>query len=123
MKILIDTHIFYWAVYQSDRLNEKRKALLTSPGSTIYVSSISLAELTIKKSIGKIELDEDTSQAVEELRFEHLNFDAASAMQLMNLPFHHKDPFDRMLIAQSMSQKLSIMSDDSKFADYACKLV
>lgn len=122
MKILIDTHIFLWALAQPDRLEEKQRALLQALYNSIYVSAVTVAELSIKTSIGKLAMDFDPVEMVEKAGFELLDFTARDALLLKDMPFHHKDPFDRMLIAQSLRNDISVMTSDRKFGLYGCKM-
>ena len=123
MKIIIDTHIFLWAISDTSKLSKKQLLALQTLSNSIYVSSISITELMIKSSIGKLHIDFDPIAVAKESGFELLDFPAEDAMALKDLPFHHKDPFDRMLIAQSMVNRFHIMSDDRKFKLYDCKLI
>lgn len=123
MKIIIDTHIFLWAISGSDKLSEKRLHELSTLSNTIYISSISITEIMIKASLGKLEVDFDPVAVAVESGFELLDFSAEDALALKELPFHHRDPFDRMLISQSLNRKIPLMSDDRKFAMYDCKVV
>ncbi len=123
MKIIIDTHIFLWALSDLSRLSERRVMELESQANTIYVSSITIAELMIKASIGKLQIDFDPVDLARQSGFEFLDFSGIDALLLKELPFHHKDPFDRMIIAQSMTNKHPIMTDDKKFKYYNCKLM
>ena len=123
MKILIDTHIFLWMLSWPEKINPKRRYELESPANEIFLSSMSIAELVIKSSLGKIDVSFDPLELAEKMRIEILSFSGADAMALGELPFHHKDPFDRMLIAQAIIRRLYLMSDDSKFVKYKCKLM
>lgn len=123
MKIIIDTHIFLWSLSDPDLIAEEKRNELESLANTIYVSSISIAEIMIKASLGKLDIDFDPIAYTELTGFQSLDFSANDAVLLKDLPFHHKDPFDRMLIAQSIAQKTKIMSDDRKFAMYDCQLI
>ncbi|SMN15298.1 hypothetical protein CRYPA_1367 [uncultured Candidatus Thioglobus sp.] len=78
-----------------------------------------MVELIIKSSIGKLKIDFDIEDAAMKMDIIIVPFDASDAMQLSNLPLHHKDPFDRMIIAQAMSKNYALISDDSKFTLYA----
>ncbi len=91
--------------------------------NTVYLSAISVAELMIKASIGKLEINFDPAAIALETGFQLLDFSAADALLLKTLPFHHKDPFDRMLITQAVTNKYTIMTDDAKFSRYDCKLM
>ncbi len=123
MKIIIDTHIFLWAISEPKKLSKKNKKALETLSNTIYVSSVSITELMIKSSIGKIEINFNPIEIAQQSGFELLDFSAEDALSLKEMPFHHKDPFDRMLISQAMNRKFSLMSDDSKFGEYECRLV
>ena len=123
MRIIIDTHIFLWALSDPKRLSPAQKSLLESTANIIYVSSISIAEIMIKMSLGKLDFDGNLLEAAEQSGFEFLSFSAAAALALGELPYHHKDPFDRMIIAQSIESDYVIMTDDSTFKMYACKLI
>jgi len=123
MKILVDTHIFLWMLSHPERLNEKRRYELESPANEVFLSAMSIAELMIKHSMGKIDIKFDPLEMAKKMRIDILNFSGSEAMLLGKLPLHHKDPFDRMLIAQALENKFSLMSDDSKFLPYDCKTI
>ena len=123
MRIIIDTHIFLWALSNPKRLSPEQRALLESTANIIYVSSISIAEIMIKTSLGKLQFDGNPLKAAQQTGFEFLSFSAEAAFALGELPYHHKDPFDRMLIAQSIESDYVIMTDDNQFKMYACKLI
>lgn len=91
--------------------------------NTVYLSSISVAELMIKKSIEKLEFDFDILGVTADMGVEILAFDGMDVMRLGTLPFHHKDPFDRMIISQAMAKNYHIISDDGKFDLYDCRLI
>lgn len=123
MKILLDTHIFLWAIAEPDKIPANWRAEIETRANHVFVSSISVAEIMIKASIGKIEVDFDPLDIALRSGFEILDFKAEDALLQKDMPFHHKDPFDRMLIAQGMSNHLYIMTDDDKFRFYDCRLV
>ncbi len=123
MKIIIDTHTFLWAISEPDKISPRKRQALETAANIIYVSSISIVELMIKSSLGKLQVNFDPVEIAEQSGFELLDFSAQDAMQLKHMPFHHKDPFDRMLIAQSNARGFALMTDDQKFRLYDCKLV
>lgn len=123
MKIILDTHIFLWALSDPGRISPDNIVEIETLANTIYVSSISIAEIMIKSSLHRLNISFDPIKMVENSGFEFLDFKAKDALLLKEMPFYHKDPFDRMLIAQSIANKYRIMSDDSKFKLYDCKLV
>jgi len=121
MKLLLDTHIYLWALSEPNRLSQKQVIAMEDPTNTVYVSSISITEIAIKASLGKLELVFDPLDAAEKSGFEMLDFSAKDALLLKDLPFHHRDPFDRMLIAQAISRKLIIAIQDSIIGQYDCQ--
>jgi len=123
MNIILDTHVLLWALSDPEKISSEKRREIETRANTIFVSSISIAEIMIKASIGKLKVDFDPIDAVELSGFEFLDFSARDAVLLKDLPFHHRDPFDRMLIAQSMANKYCIMSIDEKFSRYECKLI
>ncbi len=123
MKILVDTHIFLWMLASPEKISRHKRYELESPANEIFLSAISVAELMIKHSIGKIEIRFDPIDMAQKTGLELLDFSSAEAMVLGTLPFHHKDPFDRMLIAQAMVNQFFIMTEDPKFLHYECRLI
>jgi len=114
MNIIIDTHIFLWALSDPLRLTDAKRSALEDLSNTIYVSAVTIAELMIKTSIGKLEINFNPVDMAKESGFTLLDFSAESALLLKDMPFHHRDPFDRMLIAQSLSENYLFMTDDPK---------
>ena len=99
MNILIDTRIFIWLLKTPRKISPEHIAILKSP-LTFFLGSISVAEMMIKSSIGKLEVDYDPVEMVEKSGLKFVDFNAEDAVLLKSLPMHHKDPFDRMLISQ-----------------------
>lgn len=123
MKIIIDTHIFLWALSDPSRIKNRKRAELETLANTVYVSSISIAEIMIKSSIGKLDVNYDPVDMARRSGFELLEFRGQDALLLKEMPFHHKDPFDRMLIAQAIANGYALMTEDSKFSAYNCRLL
>lgn len=123
MNFIIDTHIFLWALSEPNKLSKSQLEYLQAGYNTIYLSAISIAEVAIKASVGKLTIDFDAAEVAERSGFELLDFTAKDALLLKELPFHHKDPFDRMLIVQSLQNGIPVMTNDPKFNRYDCKLV
>ncbi len=123
MKIIIDTHIFLWSLAEVEKIHPKKLKELKALYNTIYVSSVTITEIMIKASIGKLAINFNPVEMVEKSGFQLLDFKGSDALLLKSMPFHHKDPFDRMLIAQSIENNFYIMSDDHKFKLYDCKLI
>ncbi|GAB4022061.1 type II toxin-antitoxin system VapC family toxin [Spirosoma sp. KCTC 42546] len=123
---LIDTHVLLWYIKGEKRLSQPTKELIDSIDNTIYISKASLWEMAIKSSLGKltigISLDKLASY-LEEEGFVVLDFDFSDLLQLHQLPFHHGDPFDRLIIAQALVHQLTIISDDRNFGHYTANLL
>jgi PIN domain nuclease of toxin-antitoxin system len=86
-------------------------------------SAVSIAEISIKVSIGKLTVNSDILEAVDNAGFDLIDFTPKEADVLKNLPFHHKDPFDRMLIAQGIVNDYPVLTDDPKFTLYDCRVL
>jgi len=123
MTIIIDTHVFLWLLNSPSRIKPVHMNYLENTTNQIFLSSMSVAELMIKKSIGKLNFIFDVMEMAENMGIEILDFTGFDALQLETLPFHHKDPFDRMIISQAQSNKFSMISYDRKFSFYACQLI
>ena len=123
MKILIDTHIFLWMLSCPEKLKEIRCYELESPANEVFLSAISIVELMIKSSIGKLNIKFNPLEMAEKMLVDILDFSGTHAVALGKMPFHHKDPFDRMIIAQAITNKLVLMTDDSKFSKYNIKII
>ena len=123
MNILIDTHIFLWALTNPDMLTAEQKKALQYPHNHIYVSAMSITEIIIKASIGKLDVNFDPVAIAKQSGLNLLDYRAEDALFLQKLPLHHKDPFDRMLIAQAKANDMTIMTNDSLFRLYDCELV
>jgi len=106
-----------------EKLNDKRRYELESPANEVLLSAMSIAELMIKASMGKIDIAFDPLEMTRKMKIDVLDFSSDHAMALGKLPFHHKDPFDRMIIVQALVNKFALMSDDSRFFKYDCKII
>jgi PIN domain nuclease of toxin-antitoxin system len=118
MNIIIDTHIFLWILNDPSKIDKTYFQYIKDTNNNIYLSSISMVELIIKASIGKLNIDFNIKEMAEEMGIKIISFNANDALQLSKLPLHHKDPFDRMIIAQTISNHYFLISDDSKFTLY-----
>lgn len=122
MNIIIDTHIFICLLKKPEKLEPEHIQILKSP-HVFFLSSISITEMMIKSSIGKLNINYNPVEMALKSGLKLLDFSAQDANHLKDLPLHHKDPFDRMLIAQSLCQNIPIMTCDTKFKYYECDLV
>ena len=122
MKLLLDTHIFLWCISEPDRIAADQRRRIESLANTVYVSAISVAEIAIKASLGKLTVTFDPNEEIRAAGFEPLHFTGRDAARLQTLPFHHRDPFDRMLISQSLEAHIPIVTQDPAFRLYGCQL-
>lgn len=124
MNLLLDTHAFLWFAgkEQAAKLPQATKALLEDGNNAVFLSIASVWELAIKVSIGKIKLDEPVKQLVE-FHVSHndiklLSVKVGHIAQIEAMPFHHKDPFDRILVAQSKVENFPLVSTDEVLDQY-----
>lgn len=127
MKYLIDTHVFLWFVVDSDALSNEASKLIQNSANQIYVSTASLWEMAIKYSIGKLELPTSYAEFIPHQLFRNdfaiLQIGTPHLHQVAELDFHHKDPFDRLIIAQAISEDIPIITKDHIFDSYAIERV
>lgn len=127
MQFLLDTHSFLWLDNAPARLSERVALLIQDPRNTLYLSLASLWEMQIKLSTGKLQLRLPLSQVVtEQQQINHiqlLSLQPAHIYALAQLHTHHKDPFDRLLIAQALHENLPLVSVDSVFAAYPVQVI
>lgn len=119
MRLLLDTAVLIYAVESPERLSKRASAALRNPGNILELSTISLAEIAIKASVGKLAIsDEIARQALADLDLRTLPYTADHALRLFGLPLHHRDPFDRQIIAQALSEQIPVVSPDQTFRLY-----
>jgi PIN domain nuclease of toxin-antitoxin system len=127
MKVLLDTLVIYRATTDPDALPEPTRALLEDESHALFVSLISAWELTIKSSLGKLSLpapiEEFFPQATRDLLAQQLGLELKAIAKLAQLPPHHADPFDRLLIAQALADECVVVTSDARFADYGVRVV
>lgn len=121
MNLLLDTQVVLWWLSGNARLGTRARELVGRPGNTAWVSAVSVLEIAIKSSVGKLAMNEplaDLPHALERHRFRGLSVSAAHALAVGALPWHHKDPFDRVLIAQARLESLTLLTSDSVLTAY-----
>jgi len=126
VKLLLDTHAFIWMLEAPEKLSERVIQAHNDSTNTLYLSVASLWEIQIKLAIGKLEMDVSLAQIVREQlqghRFQLLDIRAEHVLALEELPRHHGDPFDRLLIAQARVEGLPLVSIDNVFEQYPVEL-
>ena len=127
MNLLLDTHAFLWFIEGNDKLSERAKGLIEDRENDRYLSVGSLWEMAIKVSIGKLDVPLPFTRLVRE----HVRSNAIDILGLRaphldiqrSLPFHHRDPFDRMIIAQAKVEEMKVVGSDKKFEHYDVELL
>ena len=116
--LLLDTHVLLWANEAPERLSSEAVAALEDPANDLLVSSISVAEIEIKRRLGKLTLEHSCQTLAAQLDALWLDLTAVHAMALRTLPYLHSDPFDRLLIAQAMTDGHTLVTTDQKVLAY-----
>ena len=117
-RLLLDTHALLWWLSDDAQLGEETRRAISNPRNQVYISAASTWEISIKKTIGKLSAPDDMDAIVEDEGFDKLPITLFHGEQAGLLPEYHKDPFDRMLIAQAQSEGLIIVTNDEKIARY-----
>ena len=121
MRILIDTHTFLWFIEAAPEISPRAKSLIEDKSSEVLISVASLWELSIKTSIGKLTIDGGYARVLSDLNanlIDILPIDFSHTLENNRLPFHHKDPFDRLIAAQAIVEKIDLISRDVTFDPY-----
>jgi PIN domain nuclease of toxin-antitoxin system len=118
MRFLVDTHALLWALGKPSALSQEARDAIGDPSNVIVVSSVSLWECAIKASIGKLDLPEDFFDSIPDAGYEVMPIRNSHLNLYRTLPMHHRDPFDRMLVAQARAETLTLISRDPEIAKY-----
>jgi len=121
MDYLLDTHIVLWWLDNSSKLSDDVKEIITDPTNTIVISVASFWEINIKRSIGKLTIQADYAKYLTD-DFDIRAIELTHVMGINELPDLHKDPFDRLIIALAVAEKLTLITEDHKFKDYPVML-
>lgn len=123
MRLLLDTHVVLWWLADDPALPAAAREAISNPGAEVLVSAASAWEIAIKKAAGRLEAPDDLLDALEANEFSTLPITAGHALAAGALPPHHADPFDRMLVAQAQAEGLTLVSVDTRLADYGVDLL
>lgn len=126
MEYLLDTHTALWLLSDTKKLSKKARHILEDTDNICYLSIASLWEISIKSSIGKLNLDlsiHELDEVLEENEVKILPLTVNHIHRVSRLKFHHRDPFDRIIIAQGIEEKLTILTADPHFEKYKVKLM
>jgi PIN domain nuclease of toxin-antitoxin system len=119
MRVLLDTVTYLWAYNSPELLSKKAIETLSQDTTIRELSAVSLSELAIKMAVGKLDWrKEEIISSLSDLRVRVLSYTASHAYQLFELPLHHRDPFDRQIIAQAMAEDIPIVTSDKIFRRY-----
>ena len=121
MRLLLDTHVLLWSLAEPRRLRDETREALEDAGNDVFVSAVSGWEIAVKRALGKLEAPDNLEAAVREQRFGLLNLTFRHAEQAGALPPHHRDPFDRMLVAQAQVEGLVVVTRDARIRLYGVR--
>lgn len=117
-RFLLDTHVFLWWLNDSPELGPRCKDLISDQRNEVFVSAATTWEISIKKSLGKLDAPEDMDSIVEDEGFSKLPISLYHGQLAGSLPAHHRDPFDRMLVAQAQAEGLILMTSNENIGLY-----
>lgn len=118
MSLLLDSHVLLWALHAPDRIARQARSLIEDSRRAVYFSAASAWELELKAAKGKLEMPQDWLAAAESTGFLQIPVTASVAQSSARLPWHHTDPFDRLLIAQALDHGLRVATRDAVFSAY-----
>jgi PIN domain nuclease of toxin-antitoxin system len=122
VNLLLDTHVALWAITDSPRLSERARSLVADPANTVWVSVASLWEIAIKHSLGRGDMPITAEQGkawFEQSGYRLLPIEAPHVLTVAQLPARHNDPFDRLLVAQALTEPLRLITHDARVASYS----
>lgn len=123
MNILLDTHVLLWWLADDPQLSKPARQLIQSTDNLIAVSAASAWEISIKRALGKLDAPPDLATALQDNDFVPVSITLAHAERAGSLPDHHRDPFDRMLVAQAQIEQLALLTHDEKIARYDVQVI
>ncbi len=127
MRILLDTHTFLWWITADDRLSPRSIELISDGNNELLFSTASGWEIAIKAGLGRLDIPDPLDRFVSEHLFRNhigvLPVQLSHALHVHSLPYHHRDPFDRMLVAQAQLEKLPVLSSDQRIANYEIEVL
>lgn len=118
MRYLIDTHILLWTSFEPEKLSKEIADIIADPNNIVALSHVSLWEIAIKNNIGRLNLPDTFFDQVLNTGFEAIALSAQHIKEYLTLPLHHRDPFDRMLISQARCKHMTLITKDTKIAQY-----
>jgi len=122
VRILLDTNVVLWWLADAPQLKPFRAAI-TDPSNDVFYSAVSVAEISLKASLGKLSVPAGYTDQLDKQNIAQLPLTASHAHAIAGLPWHHRDPFDRMIIAQALTEGLTVATSDRAFGRYGVALV
>ena len=124
MKFLLDSHVLLWVSQDDKHLSTRARNLVTNGDNDIYFSTASIWEIMIKKNTGKFKIDiREFINDLRDMNIFELSIKIEHILSLETLPNHHKDPFDRMLVAQALSEPIKLLTHDKTLSKYSTDLI
>lgn len=123
MNLLLDTHVLLWALTDDERLRPEARSVISDGRNVVHVSAVSAWEITIKRALGKLRAPDDLAEQLGNAGFEGLDVTVEHALAVGALPDLHRDPFDRLLIAQARVASLTLVTNDAQVQRYDVALL
>lgn len=123
MKLLLDTSALLWWLGKSPRLGSRARSAISAPENPVFVSAASAWEVAVKRADGRLNAPGEISDWLDSNDFVELPVSIAHAVESAELPLHHRDPFDRLLIAQSRLERMALVTSDAKIAKYEVEIL
>jgi PIN domain nuclease of toxin-antitoxin system len=127
VKLLLDTHVVLWSATAPDRLSAAARACIEDGENDVYVSAVVAWEIAIKQAIGKLDLPQPAEawlpRVIDKSGFESLDVSVEAALRVRALPWHHRDPFDRLLVAQALATGCTLITQDDALTAYGVPLI
>ena len=123
MNLLLDTHVLLWWLDDHPALSKKAKAAIADGKNLVFVSAVIIWEIRIKQALGKLKIPRNFRRVLDDQPFEILDITVEHAHAVGDLPAHHRDPFDRMLVAQAKVEGLTLVTRDIHLKEYKIPLI
>lgn len=123
VRVLLDTHILLWWLADDPQLTVAHRAIIADANNDVCVSAVTVAEIAIKCSLGKLQAPDNVMKILGQGGFSELPLTAAHAHGLRALPWHHRDPFDRMLVAQAQIERIPLLTVDARIGAYDVEML
>ena len=123
MNLFLDTHVLLWWLDDNPVLSERARSAIADPGNLVILSSVVTWEIRTKQALGKLKIPSDFYNVIKNQGFEFLSITSDHAYAVGDIPMHHRDPFDRMIISQAKLEGLTVVTHDSIFKEYGISVL